>query len=272
MKYKILVLDIDGTLTNSEKKITPATKEALLKIQSNGIKVVIASGRPTPGTIRYASELEFDKYGSFILSYNGAKITNFATKEIIYQRTLPHTLIPALYKKAVELNCGIITYENDCIIAGTAIDKYIEIESRINNIPIKCTDDFASCIDFDVNKCIVTNDGDILAEAEKDFAEEFGDRLSIYRSEAYFLEIMPKNVDKAASLSELLKRLGINKDEMICCGDGFNDISMIKYAGLGVAMSNAQQAVKEAADYITASNDEDGIVQVIEKFMPYALN
>ena len=89
----------------------------------------------------------------------------------------------------------------------------------------------------------------------------------MYRSEPFFIEVMPKNVDKAASLDTMLGVIGMTKDAAICCGDGFNDISMIKYAGVGVAMGNAQTAVKEAADYITASNDEDGLVEVINRFI-----
>ena len=101
----------------------------------------------------------------------------------------------------------------------------------------------------------------------EELQEKFKDVLSIYRSEPFFIEIMPKNVDKAASLDIMLTSLGLTKDDAICCGDGFNDKSMIEYAGVGVAMENAQPAVKEVADYITKSNDEDGIVHVIDQFI-----
>jgi Cof subfamily protein (haloacid dehalogenase superfamily) len=109
-------------------------------------------------------------------------------------------------------------------------------------------------------------DGEYLATVEPKVIEEIGDKLNVFRSEPFFLEIMPKNIDKAYSLGKLLEKLGLTKDEMIACGDGFNDLSMIKYAGVGVAMANAQEVVKEAADYVTLSNDEDGIVHVIEKY------
>mgnify|MGYP001852585142 FL=1 len=91
--------------------------------------------------------------------------------------------------------------------------------------------------------------------------------LNIYKSEPYFLEIMPQNIDKAYSLRKLLDSLRLNADQMICCGDGYNDVSMIEYAGLGVAMANAQDVVKEAADFITYSNDEAGVLRVIDLFM-----
>ena len=104
-------------------------------------------------------------------------------------------------------------------------------------------------------------------EVENKLNEMYGNELSIYRSEPFFVEIMPQNVDKAATLDVLVNMLGLNKENTICCGDGFNDLSMIKYAGIGVAMENAQDIVKVCADYVTNSNDDDGIVHVIEKFI-----
>lgn len=106
----------------------------------------------------------------------------------------------------------------------------------------------------------------MLVKAEKRLNGIFNQYLNVYRSEPFFLEVMPQKIDKAHSLLKLLGSLGLNSDQMVCCGDGFNDITMLECAGLGVAMENAQDLVKEAADYITGSNDENGIVQVIEKF------
>lgn len=266
-KYKLLVLDIDGTLTNSKKKITPATLNALLTLQEEGIKVVLASGRPTAGIRALAKELKLDHYGSFILSYNGAKIIDCKTEEIIYQNVIPRQFIKRLYEAALKHKVGIISYEEDCVIAGTPMDPYIEKEAFINKIPVKEVNNFSEYITFDVNKCLMTGEGTYLATVEEKMKKEFGSELSIYRSEPFFLEIMPQHVDKAYSLGKLLDHLGLSKDEMICCGDGFNDMSMIQFAGLGVAMANAQDKVREVADYITLSNDEDGIVHVIDKFI-----
>ena len=95
----------------------------------------------------------------------------------------------------------------------------------------------------------------------------YGDVLSIYRSEPFFIEWMPKGIDKASSIDRMLSSVGLTRENTICCGDGYNDLTMIEYAGVGVAMANAQPKVKEKADYITASNDEDGIVQVIDEFI-----
>lgn len=266
MNYQMIVLDIDGTLTNSKKEITPATKKALIGLQEKGCKVVLASGRPTPGIRKAAEELELARFGNYILSFNGAKIINCGTGETVYQKTVPASLIPEIFAAAITHRTGIISYEGDGVIAGTPIDSYMELEARINGIPIRRVEDFPNYITFPVNKCLMTGEPEHLAEVEKALRAQFHGVLNIYRSEPYFLELMPQNIDKAHSLGKLLASLGLGREEMVCCGDGFNDISMIEYAGLGVAMQNAQEAVREKADYITASNDEDGIVQVIEKF------
>ena len=266
MTEKALVLDIDGTLTNSAKEITPATKCAIQNLMKRGQKVILASGRPTPGMRRYEEELELDKYGGYLLSFNGARIVDCRTGEIVYQRVLPLTLLPGLFHFAKKNGCGLITYLGNEVISAFPIDKYVEIEARINGLPVRKVPNFTEFVDFDINKCLMTADPEKAELLEKELQEKYGNMASIYRSEPYFIEIMPSDVDKASSLDKMLPAIGVKRENTVCCGDGFNDISMIRYAGVGVAMGNAQQAVKESADYITATNDEDGLVQVIEKF------
>ncbi len=221
MEYKILVLDIDGTLTNSKKEITPRTRAALKKAQEKGVKIVLASGRPTYGIMPVAKQLELEEYGGYILS--------------------------------------VITPKKD--------DQYVELESRINKMEVREVEDFKSFVNFPVTKCLMVEDGEYLAEVEKKVKARLGDMLSVLRSEPFFLEIMPKNIDKAYSLGKLLEHLEMEREQMIACGDGFNDRSMIEFAGLGVAMANAQEPVKAAADHVTVSNDEDGVAVVVERFI-----
>lgn len=265
--YRLIALDIDGTLTNSQKKISPPTKEALLEIQEQGYIVVIATGRPTGGVRDLADELELDRFGSFVLSYNGGNITNWKTKEVIYRQELPKQTIPELHSFAVSKGLGIITYENDTIVAGTDINKYMQLEADITKLDIRKVDNFPEYINFPCTKCLISGEPEAVEAAEKELKKHYNSLLNIFRSEPFFLEIMPKGIDKAHSLLKLLSSLGLTAEQMICCGDGFNDISMIEVAGLGVAMENAQDLVKEAADYVTKSNDDNGILHVINKFM-----
>ena len=132
---------------------------------------------------------------------------------------------------------------------------------------MKEVENFPEYIDFPVNKCLMTGEPEKILKAQEKLRELFGEKLNIFRSEPFFLEFMPSNIDKAYSLQKLLNYLDCEKSQMICCGDGFNDLTMIQYAGLGVAMEKAQPEVKKEADFITYSNDADGIAHVIETFM-----
>lgn len=263
----VLVLDIDGTLTNSKKEITEKTKNAIIDTMKRGHKVILASGRPAYGMHRYEKELKLKENGGYLLSFNGGRIVDCSTGDVIYQKTLPKEVLARLYDFAHKNGCGLITYQDENIILGTEMDDYIGIESRINGMKIKKVENFPKYVDFDVNKCLMTAEPKKAEIYVEMLAEEFKDILSIYRSEPFFIEIMPKNVDKATSLDKMLSSVGLFRKNTICCGDGYNDISMLQYAGIGVAMKNAQEKVKESADFITDSNDKDGIVVVIDKFI-----
>lgn len=268
MSYEMLVLDLDGTLTNSNKEITEPTKKALIEIQEAGKKIVLASGRPTMGITPLAEELELSRFGGYILSFNGARIIQCNTGDIIYNKTLPQDVIAPIYEFVKEYpELGILSYEEDCILSGLPQNEYTQKESFILKAPIKQFDNFPEYLDFPVNKLLIPGDPAVVEKALKQLKAKYHSLLSIYLSEPFFLEVMPQNIDKAHSLQKLLSSIGLTAESMICCGDGYNDVSMIEYAGLGVAMANAQSIVKESADFITRSNDEDGILHVINEFM-----
>ena len=266
MSYKMIVLDLDGTLMSSENKILPETKEALIKAQERGIKVVLASGRPTFGMLEVAKELRLDEFDSYLLSYNGGRVMAVQTKQLIHDASLAPEVCHELYDLAKEMKVNIMAYEDETIIT-TDDDEWIQKESFINNMPINRVDNFKEGVTVNSVKCLCTADPAYLAEVEVKVKERIGDRLSICRSMPFFLEIMPQNINKAYSLQKLLDHVGLDKSEVIACGDGYNDLTLIEFAGLGVAMGNAVAEIKEKADYITASNDENGIKKVIEKFM-----
>lgn len=264
MKYKILVLDIDGTLNNSKKEITPKTKEAIADLQKKGVAIVIASGRPTYGIMPVARELGLEKTGGYILSYNGGKIINCKTEEVFYEKILPNGSIRRVAEMADKERCAVLSYDGDCVIATDVENPYVQLEAKINHLPIAPMKSFEEYDDMPVNKCLIVGDGEYLETIEADFVKAFPE-MNVFRSEAFFLEFVPQGIDKALSLSVLLEELGLTKEEMVACGDGFNDLSMIEYAGMGVAMKNAKQEVKDVADFITKSNDEDGVAYAIEQ-------
>lgn len=267
--YEIIVLDLDGTLTNRDKIITPKTKKCLMEIQERGKKIVLASGRPTPGVMPLARELELEKYGSYILSFNGGQITDCKTGEIIFSRLLPVEANQKIIRLAKEEQVDILTYdETGTKILTNRIDNpYVKLESGINGMKMTQVDDMESVVTYPVPKFLMLEDGDYLAMVEPRVKAAMGKNFSVYRSDPYFLEILPNGIDKAQSLERLLSHIGLKREQMIACGDGYNDLTMIKYAGLGVAMENAVLPVRKAADFITYSNNDDGIAHVVETFM-----
>lgn len=264
---KLLVLDIDGTLVNSRKEITDKTRNALIDIQSKGHIVALASGRPYYGMEEYAGLIELDHFGGYALSFNGGIILNCRTKEKIYENTMPVRFAKPIYEYAKANNIGMVTYQDKNVITGTDVDDYMRYEAKLNHLDIKQVDDFTKYVDFDMVKCLLTASPDEAERHEKNLAAMFDGDLNVFRSEEYFIEITAPGVDKAKSLAVLLDKIGMNKTDCICCGDGFNDLTMVKFAGVGVAMDNAQNIIKDNADYITASCDDDGIAEVIDRFI-----
>lgn len=268
MKYKLIVLDLDGTLTNSKKEITSRNRETLIRAQEQGVRLVLASGRPTYGIVPLANELRMNEFGGFILSYNGGEISNWETGEMIYENVLPNDVVPVLYECAKTHQLSILTYDGAEIITENSKDPYVLKEAFLNKMAVRETNDFLTDITLPVAKCLIVGDADKLIPLESELCIRLQGRINVFRSEPYFLELVPQGIDKALSLEVLLKELGIQREEIIAIGDGFNDLSMIKFAGLGIAMANAQEPVKKAADYITLSNDEDGVAEAIDKFLP----
>lgn len=267
MAYKVLALDIDGTLTNSEKKITERTRTAIRNAAQHGVKIVIASGRPVQGIWGFAEQLDLKELDGYILSFNGGRLISCRTGEIIHDVKLPLQYLPEIYELSKQYGVNLMSYEGDNLITEEPEDEFLAIEARINGLGIKKVDNLSEYIDFPINKCLMLGEGDYLAKVEKKVHAALSDRLDVYRSEPFFLEILPKGVDKAKALEGLLDKLGCDRTELMACGDGYNDLTMIRYAGMGVAMANARDEVKAEADYVTLSNDEDGVAAAIEKFI-----
>lgn len=266
MDYKLLALDLDGTLTNSKKEITPRNKEVLLHAQLQGIRLILASGRPTYGIAPLADELEMERFGGYILSYNGGEIIDWKTKEILYANILPDSIIPNLYESANRHKLTILTYDKACIITEKPDDEYVQKEAFLNKMQVHASKDFLADIHLPLPKCLIVGNPEKLLDIEAELSVLMQGLINVYRSEPYFLEVVPLGIDKAQSLAVLLGKLNMKQEELIAIGDGYNDLSMIRYAGLGIAMGNAQDPVKKAAGHTTLSNDEDGVAVAVEKY------
>ena len=267
--YNMLVLDIDGTLVGSDKTISEKTREAIIKAQQRGKIVAIASGRSIAGIRKTASNISLEQYGGYVIAYNGTTVVNCKTGECIYNQMVPKELVKPVYEAAKRVNAGIVVYNDNTkeMISGNGLNEYIKIDAEACNVTINEVSDFVKAINFPFNKFLLSGKPEHMAEVEKIMAKEFGDRLNVFRSDPFYVELLPRYVDKGVAVEKLVKHLDIQREKVICIGDSYNDLPMLRFAGMGVAMGNAQQEVKEMADYVTASNDEDGIVNVIDKFM-----
>lgn len=267
MDCRLLVLDIDGTVANSEKEVPEHTRKAVIRLQERGVRVVLASGRPPEGVYPVAKRLCLEQFGSYILAFNGGKIIDCRTRQCIFERKLPRHIPIRLWQDAVKYQVGFAVYREGMILAGTEPDAYMETESAVSGLPLRYCKEFGNHADVLVNECLLTGPPQELEAICPVLSHRYFHETQVFQSEPCYLEVTPKNVDKAYGLKHLLKLLQIRREDMACCGDSFNDIRMIQYAGLGIAMANAVDPLKAAADYVTVNdNDHDGVAEVIETF------
>lgn len=263
--YRLIAFDIDGTLVNSKKVITPKTQKALEALKSNGTEIVISSGRPYNGVLRVADQAkrELVTYGS---CFNGGLIKKIATGETLYAASLETEGIHEITKLALDADLDIIGHSEDTImVARPPKTDYIVLESKLNDMPIEVVDFLAP--DIKVPKLIVTASSDALAEFRSSLPGIFDDHFNIVKSADFFLEFNPNYVSKGEGLKNLAAHMNISQKEVMAFGDHGNDLSMIEWAGCGVAMGNAIPELKEAAQFVTLSNDEEGIAHALEELV-----
>ena len=266
MKYKLLVLDVDGTLLNDEGQISKRTFAAITKAQQMGTVVALASGRPAHGLTPIAEKLNLKQYGGYIMAYNGAKIIEAKTGKIVFERTIEKEAFPFLEKESQKHEVAMFTYTDSEILTNSMDNPYIIREAKINNMPLRESIPLHKAIDFNPYKTILVNDDKKeIKELEAEFKSKLDGVMNVFRTEPYFLEIVPELIDMANTLAVLLEMLNIDAKKALVIGNGVADYSMIQMAGFGVAMGNATDSVKRCADVVTLSNNNDGVALIIEE-------
>ena len=264
--YKLIAVDMDGTLLREDKTISDRTKKAIRKAVEKGVRVVLASGRPIEGLERYLEELNLLSKDDYVMSFNGSVIQNVKTREIVSKNILKGSDLKRLYALSKEIGVNIHAFTKDGCITPK-MNEYTELEGRINGIEVYEVDFDTISEEEDVIKVMFIDPQPVLEEAMTRMPETIYDEFTVVRSAPYFLEFLNKASSKGTGVKALGEYLGIKQEEIICIGDAGNDLDMIQFAGLGVAMGNAFEEVKEAADYVTSNNEEDGVAHVIEKFI-----
>lgn len=267
LDIKLLALDLDGTLTNSEKKVSDKNKEYIRKAQDKGVKVILASGRPVIGIQGVADALDLWNMGGYILAYNGGQIIDCATGEDLVKQTIPMEFYHDICEVIRKFNAYPLTYNAQGVICEDDSNKYVQKEAYNNSISVIKVDNLEKEVQMPVVKFMVVGEPEELNKVHKYLSSLFEGKLNIFFSEPYFLEITPLGIEKSSALSRLSEMIGTTNEQIMACGDGLNDIPMLKYAGLAVAMDNAYEETKKCADYISASNEEDGVAIAIDKFI-----
>ncbi len=267
MKKKLLAVDIDGTLVNNEKILLPQTKKDIQGFIRRGGTFVLASGRPTPGIRRYIDELDLERLGGYVISYNGARIFDVQTGELLLQKNITPNCYPLIFDAAEKLHLPLTAYKNDVAVTEKANDRYFRMETSINKLEIQRVPSLLAELQYNTPKFLITGESEFLSDAEGKLRAMLKTLpVNVFRSEPFFLEITALGSDKGSAILELAEQLGIDRSATMACGDGFNDITMLRAVDLGVAMENAQIPAKNAADYITASNNANGVGLAIRKF------
>ncbi len=260
MKYKLIAIDMDGTLLNNKHKVSNRNKEIIKKLVNQGVNFVLASGRPYQALHSYTKELEvylplITNNGSIIISsldgrvYNKVSLSlNIAEEIIEYAQNKGHQLSLYFDDEVKTFNQELAEIQDE--LEGMSPEVISEI--TLSKAPIKV---------------IYYDNKEKIEESYKILSKEYSDSLYITSSEENILEIMDARVSKGKGLEYMMKRMNIQKEEVMAIGNNFNDVTMFKVAGMAVAMENSPKAVKEKADFVTKSNQDDGVAYALDKLV-----
>lgn len=269
MSIKLITIDIDGTLINSQRQITENVKNALKKAQDKGVKIVLCTGRPLTGVTGYLNELGLTGDDNYVGTYNGSLVQTVSGK-IITSHSLTYSNyleIEAMSRKIfTPLHIHLLNPPR-LIATNKDINRYTVHESFMVSLPLSYRTPEDITPEDTIVKMMYINDPEKLDRSLSQLPEDFYEKYTCVRSERFFFEILNKKAGKGQALADLREHLGLKKEETMAIGDNENDLSMIEEAGIGVAMENGAPLVKEKANFVTKNCNEDGVAYALEKFV-----
>ncbi len=265
--YKLIAIDMDGTLLNSKKEISKGNETAVKTAKLKGTNVVIATGRPQVGIKRYSDQLSCENCNDYQIVFNGALVINNKTNEVIYEELLNGKDVEYLYRISKDLKINIHAFNRNQECITPKMSKYTELEGSINNINVGIVDFNTIEENEKIIKIMFIDEPEILQTAIDNLPDEVYKKYSVVRSAPYFLEFLNKKAEKWKAVEALANHLNITNEETICIGDAGNDYEMVKNAGLGVAMANGFKEVLDVAKFITKDNNSDGVAYAINKYV-----
>lgn len=267
MNYDLIAIDIDGTLVTRSHIISQPVFDAIERVKATGKKIVLCTGRPFPGAEPYMNELQLTKEGDYMITYHGALVQKTDTLETVIHHELNYDDLMAWNELTTSLGSNMHAVRNDGVFTDlTDLNYYALIEPFVNNIPLRIRDFNEIDRDLPFSKFIMADEVDVIQKLEENIPTEFRQKYTIVRSMDNTIEVLNKQASKGQSLKELADHLGIPQERVMAIGDSGNDIDMVEYAGLGVAMGNAVPAVLNVADVVTDSVDNDGVATAINRY------
>lgn len=269
METKILFTDLDGTLLDDNKEITPGNQNAIDAALAQGHKIVISTGRPLASARIQAEKLGLTKEGCYAITYNGGQIYDTYHKKTIYGKTLPSSLVTPLFQEAHARNLHIQTYSDTYILSEfdtAALHRY----AKVNGLPFQIVNPISHTLTADPFKLIAIDydDHEKLLSFQKEVLSQYSEILDSFFSNDYFLEIVPVGISKGFAVRWMCNFLGIPLENSVAAGDAQNDIAMLEAAHVGAVMCNAFPGIAEHGNYVTnADNNHDGVAEIIHKFI-----
>ena len=266
---KILFTDCDDTLLTTDKKVCEKNRKAIDQMIEAGHKIVLTSGRSLPSTKLQAESIDLTFEGCYIIAYNGGEIYDYYNDKTLYKNTLPLEIVENVFKMCAEKGIHVQTYDDKYVLSHEENDSLIRYCNTMA-CEYAVVEDVTKCFKDGPCKILVVDyhNPDNLEEMRIKILDLYGDIVDSYYSNVFYLEVVPKGINKGAAIHILSEYLGVPMENTISAGDNMNDITMIKEAHVGVAVANAVEAAKEAADYITVlDNNEGAVAEIIEKFI-----
>ncbi|GLS91408.1 haloacid dehalogenase [Psychromonas marina] len=262
---KLIALDMDGTLLNKEKLVSERNCQAIQRAKDAGIKVVLASGRPRSGLQKYLEQLGLTTEDDFVVSFNGSLVERVESGAVLHQTSLKGTDIKATFEISQKLGVDIHAFSVTQGLITHRNNPWTDIEATLNNI--ESTEvDFNLIDDNEVFiKVMMVAAEDDLTAAIAQVPASLKEKYTVVRSAAIFLEVLHKDSNKGVAVEKLCQELNITAAEVMCVGDAENDHAMLAFAGMAVAMGNADDETKAMCHFITKTNLEDGVAVAIEE-------
>ena len=256
---KAIFLDLDGTLNNDQKIITEKTKAALMDAQKRGIRLVLASARPSPGLFKERDILRLQDYGGILMSYNGGRIVDAKTGAVLFETAMELQQTKTVLRFLEKLPVTPILDDGKQFYVTDKTGYKVAYECQNNRMECTEVENLADFLRFSPVKTLMSVLPERIAAVQKEIAAFLPPELTVVQTAPFYLEVIPASINKGQGLLDTCTALGIDPAETVAFGDAENDIPMLKAAGVGVAMGNAAENVKAAADGVTRSNNEDGI-------------